>query len=81
MRIEVLHFAQIRELVGTPREYLDLPPGSTVSDGWEALLERHPDLRALGLMPLPTLDHTYGSWEAVLNEGAILSFLTPMGGG
>jgi molybdopterin converting factor small subunit len=81
VRVTVLHFAEMRELAGRHQDQLDLPQSCTVYDAWLALLDMHPSLKGLAIKPLPALDHSYTPWEYALHEGAVLSFLTPMGGG
>jgi molybdopterin converting factor small subunit len=81
MRVTVLHFAEMRELTGAHTDRLDLPQSSTVGDAWNELLLLHPGLKSLAIKPLPAVDHNFAPWDSRLHEGAILAFLTPMGGG
>ena len=81
MRIRVLAFARLRELLGAPEAALELPEGARVSDAWSALVRRSPMLNEqLGstriarngrLVPL----------DQALADGDELAILPPVGGG
>lgn len=82
MILNVLYFADLRELVGAPDEALECSAGATMADAWQALRTRHPSLPDEQTLPiLPVLNRRYVSWSEPLADGAEITFLTPVSGG
>ena len=69
MRIHVLAFASLRELLGAPYCELELPNGARAQDAWSALIER-----------CPKLAHQRGSTRLARNA-FIVSFDVPLADG
>jgi molybdopterin converting factor small subunit len=81
MRVRVLAFARLREVIRSPERGLELPEGARVDDAWHALLR---DFPALGEERRSTRAARNGqlvSFEETLGEGDELAFLPPVGGG
>jgi molybdopterin converting factor small subunit len=74
MRIHVLAFARLRELLGAPGATLELPAGARAQDAWAALVERAPALDEQRDCPRIPFDEA-------LEEGDELAVLPPVGGG
>ena len=80
MQVTARCFAQLRELA-TDRCALALPDGSTVEDGWTALVERFPDLAAHRAYVRPARNGAYAGWDTHLADADVLAFLPPVSGG
>jgi sulfur-carrier protein len=79
VRVRLRYFASIREALGRREDALDLPPGSTVSDVWERLVELQPSLRAQRYRP--AVNEEYVDDDVALQEGDELVFIPPVSGG
>jgi molybdopterin converting factor subunit 1 len=82
MRVRVLYFAAVRELVGTDEEVVDLPPGvTTCADFARAIEERHPPLRGrLGSVRVAR-NEAFAAPSDALAEGDVLALIPPVAGG
>lgn len=81
MRVTVLYFAVLRDLVGLEREEVVLPADVRVADvrGW--LEARHPSLAGrLGVVRV-AVDEEFARDENPLHEGAVLALIPPVAGG
>jgi molybdopterin converting factor subunit 1 len=79
VRVRLRYFASIRETLGRREEDLDVPPGSTVSQVWERLLEAQPALA--GQRYRPAVNQEYAAAETVLHEEDEVVFIPPVSGG
>ena len=81
MHVEVLLFAQLRDLAGTDRLRLELGVGSNAQAALDAVLERHPALRAA----LPSLrlavNEEFADASRGLAPGDRLALIPPVSGG
>ncbi len=83
MKIELRYFASLREALGAS-ESLDVPPGSTVADLRDQLIQRgEPHASALSRRRAlrAALNQTLCDESAALSEGAELAFFPPVTGG
>lgn len=82
MKITVLAFARVRELVGGSSHELQVADGATVGDVWDALASRYEDL-----VPLTASTRIARNGRVVMDsaervqDGDELSLLPPVGGG
>jgi MoaE-MoaD fusion protein len=81
MRIRVLLFGQLKDIVGKPEETLDLAPGASLSD-----LVAHYGHRFAQFQPLAgsiacALNQEYASGSALLKDGDEVGLLPPVSGG
>jgi molybdopterin converting factor small subunit len=81
MKIRVLAFARLREVLSAGEMTLELRAGARIADAWEALTERRPALdehrastRIACNGSVVALDHT-------LRDGDEVALLPPVGGG
>jgi molybdopterin synthase catalytic subunit len=81
MRVRVLAFASASDALGTSEKTLELPPGSTVADLRQALLEAAPSLEALWDRLAVALDDEIVSPDAGLRDGCEVALLPPVSGG
>lgn len=82
IKVRVLAFARVRELLGAASQELQIEAGATVADVWDALANRY-----TGLVPLAASTRIARNGRLIsdpgecLNDGDELSLLPPVGGG
>jgi MoaD family protein len=81
MRIRVLAFARLRELLGAGEQELELPERSRVGDLWSALASRYPALGELRRSTRSARNGRLVSPDEPLADGDELALLPPSGGG
>jgi molybdopterin converting factor subunit 1 len=81
MKIRLLSFAVLREIVGSSDIELEVPPASRALDVWQMLRERHPQLAALQRPPMTAINEEYADPERELRPGDELAFIPPVAGG
>jgi molybdopterin converting factor subunit 1 len=81
MRLDLLYFAGLRELVGADTEQVDLPEGLTVASLRERLVGVHPALAGrLGGVRF-AVDEVFVDEDAVVHPGARVALIPPVSGG
>jgi molybdopterin synthase catalytic subunit len=80
MRITARTFASLREL-SVDRCELELDPGTTVDDAWNALASMHPDLQPQRPYVRAARNGAYVPWDEAVAEGDVVAFLPPVSGG
>ncbi len=82
MRIEVLYFAAVRELLGTSEEGLELPEEVRTVGQLAAYLEheREPLRGRLGQVRF-AVNEAFANEETVLSEGDVVALIPPVAGG
>lgn len=81
MRIHVLAFARLRELLGAPGTTLELPAGARARDAWALLVERVPALDEQRGCTRIARNGALVPFDEALEEGDELAVLPPVGGG
>ena len=82
MRVRILYFAAVRELVGTDDEDLDLPANVQHVAHLAAWLEaHHPALQGRLATVRFALDEDFVGLEAALHDGATVALIPPVAGG
>jgi len=81
MRIRVLTFARLRELVCSPERLLELPAGASVEDAWSALARAFPALDAERGCTRAACNGRLVAFDQRLADGDELALLPPVGGG
>lgn len=81
MRVRVLAFARLREVIGSPERSLELPERARVDDAWQALLRECPALSQERRSTRAARNGQLVSFEETLCEGDELALLPPVGGG
>ncbi|MED5369829.1 MAG: MoaD/ThiS family protein [Myxococcota bacterium] len=78
MQITLRSFAQLRELRGADEETLSVPAGSTVGALFQQLFGATP----AGSLPVAfAVNHALVGSEHALQDGDLVAFLPPVGGG
>jgi len=81
IKVRLLLFAVLRDIVGKSSIDLDLAEGSRPLDVWEELRRQHRALDAYEVPPLTAINETYAQADTVLRAGDELAFIPPVAGG
>jgi molybdopterin synthase catalytic subunit len=81
VRIRVLAFARLRELLGGAQHDLDVSPGATTSDVWSELVARCAPLAELAESTRIARNGRLIMHQERLAEGDEVALLPPVGGG
>ena len=81
LRVRIRLFAIQRELAGTREIAVDLPPGATVADAWDALVALHPVLAPGRSSVRYAVNGEYSDPATVLADGDEVAVIPPVSGG
>ena len=81
MRVKVLFFGMLKDLVGSPGEEIELPAGSSLGSVFEHYAGRYPRLRELAASIVPARNHEFAAPATLLADGDEVAFLPPVSGG
>lgn len=81
MKVRLLYFAMLREIVGLPGEEIEVESGTRALDVWERLRSQHAKLRDYSVPPLTAINEAYVAPETPLSAGDELAFIPPVSGG
>ena len=80
MKVRLLFFAVLRDIVGKSETELEVPDGTRAADLWERLRAQHARLIAAP-QPMTAVNESYVRPDAVLSEGDEVAFIPPVAGG
>ena len=81
MRVRLLYFAVLRDIIGKPEADVTLPTGTRPRDVWKTLRSEHFELDCYAEPPLTAINEAYASPDAELHDGDELAFIPPVAGG
>jgi len=81
MRVRVLFFGPLKDLVGASSEETDLPAGSDLRAAFEYYQARQPRLREIARNIVIARNHEFADLSTPLAEGDEIAFLPPVSGG
>jgi MoaE-MoaD fusion protein len=81
MRVRVLLFGQLKDIVGRQEDSLDLEPGTRLAAVMAHYAERYPQLQGLSKSIACSVNQEYAQGTAVLREGDEVGLLPPVSGG
>jgi molybdopterin synthase catalytic subunit len=81
MRIRVLLFGQLRDMIGRPEESLDVQAGTSVSDLMAHYADRFPGFKPMMGSIACAVNQEYAPASVILREGDEIGFLPPVSGG
>ncbi len=81
MRVQVLAFARLRELLDAAERSLELPAGARAGEAWAALVRACPALESEGTTMRFARNGKLVASDEMLAEGDELALLPPVGGG
>lgn len=81
MRIHVLLFGQLKDIIGRQEDYLELQPGTPLSAVLGHYSEKFPKFQGLVHSIACSVNQEYSSGSAILREGDEIGLLPPVSGG
>ena len=81
MRVDVLLFANLAELVGTRSVSVELRPDSTVADMLDELEDMHPVLQPWRSKLAVAVDGRYARPETIIQPNQDIALIPPVSGG
>lgn len=81
MRVTVVAFARLRELIGAGTQAMEIETGSCVRDLWATLSRLYPELEALTDSTRAARNGRLVTFDAPLAHGDEIALLPPVGGG
>jgi molybdopterin converting factor subunit 1 len=81
VRIRVLFFGIVREIVGLREEAIEVPGGSRLQDVFAAYAQRFPKLGEASASIVLALNQQFAPSAAAVNDGDEIAFLPPVSGG
>jgi molybdopterin synthase catalytic subunit len=81
VRVKVLFFGQLREILGRSEEGLELPVGSRLSDVFEHYSAQHPGIQAMAGSIVLARNHEFTPAASAVAEGDEIALLPPVSGG
>ena len=81
MRVRVLFFGQLKEIVGRGEEYAELPDGARLEDLFAGYGQRYPKLAGFRSSVVASVNQSLVDWAAPLAMGDEVAFLPPVSGG
>jgi molybdopterin converting factor subunit 1 len=81
MKVRLLYFAVLRDIIGESAGEVTLPDGTVPRDVWTRLRAAHPRLARYEQPPLTAVNEEYVSPDEPLRDGDELVFIPPVAGG
>ncbi|MGH9690882.1 MAG: molybdenum cofactor biosynthesis protein [Candidatus Acidiferrales bacterium] len=81
MRVRVLFFGQLKDIVGVSQEDAEISEGARVEDLFERYGRRFPKLVEFRPSIAASVNQEYAAWRAPLVSGDEVAFLPPVSGG
>ncbi|HKW97696.1 MAG TPA: molybdopterin converting factor subunit 1 [Bryobacteraceae bacterium] len=81
MRVKVLFFGMLKEIVGSPEEQLNLAEGARLGSIFEHYAQRFPRLREMASSIVLARNQEFSDSSAPVSEGDEVAFLPPVSGG
>jgi MoaE-MoaD fusion protein len=81
MRVRVLFFGQLKEIVGRAEEYTELPEGARLEDLFASYGQRYPRLAGFRHSVVASVNQTLADWTSPLAMGDEVALLPPVSGG
>ncbi|HXY26419.1 MAG TPA: molybdopterin converting factor subunit 1 [Candidatus Acidoferrum sp.] len=81
IRVKVLFFGRLKDVVGRAEESLDVPEASTVEQLFALHVSRLPELAKYRSSLVASLNQEFAAWDTLLHSGDEIAFLPPVSGG
>ena len=81
MKVRLLYFAVLRDIIGKSDAEVTLAEGTRAADVWQRLRAEHGALAAYDRPPLTAINESYASPDTELRDGDELAFIPPVAGG
>lgn len=81
LRIKVLFFGRIRELVGRAEEFEEVTDGTTLADLFDRYATKYPRLAGFRSSLVASRNQEFAAWDTRIAAGDDIAFLPPVSGG
>jgi molybdopterin synthase catalytic subunit len=81
MRVRVLFFGQLKEIVGRADDAAELDEGARVEDLFARYGQRYPELARFRSSVVASVNQAFADWRSPLSAGDEVAFLPPVSGG
>ena len=81
MRVRVLFFGQLKEIVGRGEDYAELVDGARLEDLFASYGRRYPRLAGFRHSVVASVNQSFADWASPLAMGDEVAFLPPVSGG
>jgi MoaE-MoaD fusion protein len=81
VKLKILFFGQLRDIVGKPEELLEMPEGSVLGGVFDHYAQQYPRLGALRGSVVLARNQEFAPAQTVLETGDEVAFLPPVSGG
>ena len=81
VRVKVLFFGRLKDVVGQSEESIDLADSSTIEQLFALYASRIPELGKYRSSVVASCNEEFASWDTPLRPGDEVAFLPPVSGG
>ncbi len=81
MKVQVLFFGQLREILGRGEERVEVAEGARVEDVFAHYGAAHPRLGGFRASTVASVNREFAAWDAPLRANDEVAFLPPVSGG
>jgi molybdopterin converting factor subunit 1 len=81
IRVKVLFFGRLKEIVGRAEEWVDLSEGAPIEALFARFGARHPELTRYRSSLVASHNQEFAAWSTPLLSGDEVAFLPPVSGG
>jgi molybdopterin converting factor subunit 1 len=81
LRVNVLFFGRVRELIAIDEESVEISNGATLTDVFDLYAARFPRLAAFRASLVASRNQEFTAWDTPLAENDTIAFLPPVSGG
>ena len=81
MRVKVLFFGRLKDIVGQAEDSLDLPDSAPIEALFTHYRVLHPELAAFRSSLVASRNQEFAAWNTPLHSGDEVAFLPPVSGG
>lgn len=81
VRVKILFFGRLKDVVGQAEESLDLNDASTIEQLFALYAQRIPELAKYRSSVVASRNQEFAAWDSLLHSGDEVAFLPPVSGG
>jgi molybdopterin converting factor subunit 1 len=81
VRVKVLFFGRLKEIVGRAEDSIDVADGAPIETLFSQYGTRHPDLKRFRASLVASRNQEFAAWSTPLHAGDEIAFLPPVSGG
>ena len=81
IRVKVLFFGRLKDVVGHSEDSLEIAETSTIEQVFAPYVARHPELAKYRSSLVASRNQEFAAWDTPLGSGDEVAFLPPVSGG